>query len=236
MDGSEPTPLPDELRLLGQRAIEPIALSQPRAIEDIPTPALLLDETVLDSNIERMRAHLAAKGKRARPHAKTHKCPLISRRQIAADAVGVCTAKLSEAYIQALGGITDILLTSPITTPDRISAIVATRELAPDLKLVVDSEPGLQVLRSAADQLAAPLGVVLDVDVEMGRTGNRNVDAILRFAETIAEHPWLHLCGMQHYAGHLQHVENAQERRDRSLQSWSGALAIGSQLEAAGFA
>ena len=62
---------------------------------EIPTPALLLDLDRFERNLQKMAAHVKAAGKKLRPHAKTHKCPEIARRQIAAGAVGVCVARPS---------------------------------------------------------------------------------------------------------------------------------------------
>ena len=65
--------------------------------DEIATPALLLDLDRFATNLRTLAGHLSASGKRLRPHAKTHKCPEIARRQIAAGAVGVVCAKLAEA-------------------------------------------------------------------------------------------------------------------------------------------
>ena len=71
---------------------------------ELPTPALLLDLDRFERNIQKMAAHVKAAGKKLRPHSKTHKCPEIARRQIAAGAVGVCVAKVSEAEVMAALG------------------------------------------------------------------------------------------------------------------------------------
>src|SRR5437762_1848905 len=73
--------------------------------DDIPTPALLLDLDRFERNVHRMAEHVARHGKQLRPHAKTHKCPEIARRQIAASARGVACAKLGEAEVLARAGI-----------------------------------------------------------------------------------------------------------------------------------
>ena len=53
------------------------------ALEDVDTPALLVDLDALDRNIARMAELGAAAGVRLRPHAKTHKSPAIALKQIA---------------------------------------------------------------------------------------------------------------------------------------------------------
>lgn len=225
-----------ELELLAAKPVEAIVLAEPRAIEDLPTPSLLLDEVVLDANIAQMAQYLAQHNKKFRPHAKTHKCPLISRRQMAAGAVGVCVAKVSEAFVQASAGIHDILVTSPVTTVDRVPVIAQTLLKAPQLKLAVDSNLAVDVASAAAELAGQELGLVLDIDVEMGRTGNRDTLELIALAKRIDDHALLRLCGVQHYAGHLQHIEEFAERQERSLNSWGQALALADSIREAGFA
>ena len=64
---------------------------------DVDTPALLLDIAALDRNIARMAVFARQAGVSLRPHSKTHKCPHIAARQIAAGAIGVTCQKLGEA-------------------------------------------------------------------------------------------------------------------------------------------
>lgn len=205
---------------LRARPSAPETLSEAVAVADLPTPALLLDETVLDRNIARMASFLAERGKGFRPHAKTHKCPEIARRQVIAGALGVCAAKVSEAVVLVNGGIDDVLVTSAIVSPEK-AAVVAELSRAANVDIVVDSELGLQVLieaLAAADD--ARLGVLVDVDVEMGRTGVRSDELMLALAERITAADGLTFRGVQHYAGHLMHVEGFDARRDRSLALW----------------
>src|SRR5881296_2610835 len=85
--------------------------------DDIPTPALLLDLDRFERNVHRMAEHVARHGKQLRPHAKTHKCPEIARRQIAAGARGVACAKLGEAEVLARAGIRGLLITTEVVAP-----------------------------------------------------------------------------------------------------------------------
>ena len=62
------------------------------ALDEIETPALLIDLDAYERNLDRMTRSLEGKGIRLRPHAKTHKCPEVAKRQVAAGALGVCVA------------------------------------------------------------------------------------------------------------------------------------------------
>src|SRR5690606_13645147 len=84
----------------------------PATIDEIPTPALILRLDSFEANVSKMASALRAAGRAFRPHGKTHKCPEIARRLVAAGAVGACAAKLSEAEVFADAGIGGILVTT----------------------------------------------------------------------------------------------------------------------------
>ena len=83
-------------------------------VAELDTPSLLIDATTLEANIAGLAALSAGKPQRIRPHAKSHKSPIIARMQQEAGAVGVCCAKLAEAEVLGTGGIGDVLITTPI--------------------------------------------------------------------------------------------------------------------------
>jgi len=81
-------------------------------IQDIDTPALIIDLDSFEHNLNLMSKSVASLGVAHRPHAKTHKSPVIARKQIAVGAVGQCCQKVSEAEIsswhhQALNRVAD---------------------------------------------------------------------------------------------------------------------------------
>ena len=80
------------------------------------------------------------------------------------------------------------------------------------------------------------LGVIVDVDVSMGRTGTRDEKQILKLAEQCANSPILRYSGIQHYAGHLMHVEGYAKRRDKSLVLWQRIGEICGMLDDHGLA
>ena len=80
-------------------------------------------------NIERVQGLATAAGLRLRPHAKTHKSPVIARWQIERGAVGICCAKLGEAEVFAAAGIADIRLPYPVN-PANASRVLALMDRA----------------------------------------------------------------------------------------------------------
>src|SRR5262249_40357232 len=88
-----------------------------RARPQRPTPALLLDLAAFEANLGTLAEYCRKAGCGFRPHAKTHKCPEIARRQVASGARGVCVATVPEAEAMVRAGIGGVLLTSPILEP-----------------------------------------------------------------------------------------------------------------------
>ena len=116
---------------------------------EIPTPALLLDLDRFERNIRKMAAHIAAAGKKLRPHAKTHKCPEIARRQIAAGAVGVCVAKVGEAEVMAAAGVRNLLITTEVVGPEKIGRLLGVLRRQPETLVVVDNRDNVQEVGDA---------------------------------------------------------------------------------------
>jgi 3-hydroxy-D-aspartate aldolase len=204
------------------RVSAPTTLRRPIGLDQLPTPALVLERAAMERNMRKMADHVHAAGKGFRPHSKTHKCPTIAKLQVQMGAVGICAAKISEAAIMLEAGIPSVLITSPIATPTKAQALNSLLGTHPncELLLVVDSEQGLAALQEAI----APerrLGLLVDIDLSMGRTGTREVDTMLRLIDAVMNDVRFEFRGIQHYAGHLMHIEDYSKRRDKSLASWS---------------
>ena len=206
------------------------SLEKPVEIGELPTPALIINLPKLEANLLKMDRFSQSVGKSIRPHSKTHKSPIISKRQIDHGAVGVCVAKVSEALCMANAGVESILITSPITTEPKAAVVDIVASKTPGLMVVVDSWQGLRVLQAQLDQSRC-VGILMDIDVEMGRTGTRDLEVVLRIIEEIEQDPRLIFKGVQHYAGHLMHVQSYSDRKERSLASWEKLDGILGELD-----
>src|SRR5256884_5834594 len=109
--------------------------------DDIPTPALLLDLDRFERNLRRMAAHARATGKNLRPHAKTHRCPEIARRQVSAGALGVACAKLGEAEVMARAGVRGLLITPQVVAHAPIRRLMRLVSAAPDTPVLIHNPP-----------------------------------------------------------------------------------------------
>jgi 3-hydroxy-D-aspartate aldolase len=189
----------------------------------IPTPALLLDLDRFEPNIARMAAHVKAAGKKLRPHAKTHKCPEIARRQIAAGAIGVCVAKVGEAEVMAAAGVRNLLITTEVVGPEKVGRLLGVLRRQPETLVVVDHPDNVRELGEATAKAGLVLNVLVDVDVGGRRTGTQPGEPARDLGRQVMAQPSLHLRGLQGYAGHCAHVMGFEERR-RTSRRWMGRL------------
>ena len=198
------------------------------------TPVLVLDSDQLDRNIAAMQALATSHGIALRPHAKTHKSVDIARRQIAAGAVGVCCAKIGEAEVLADGGITGILITSPVAAPMAITRLAALAARSPGLLAVVDDPAIVGRIQHAVATENAKLGVVIDIDPGIRRTGVASAEAAVALAEAIAAADDLTLRGVQYYCGVQQHIEDYAARRTAIVNRTAYLTSVIDALTAAG--
>jgi len=192
---------------------------------DLDTPCLVLDLEILDQNLRKMQTMTEHAGKHLRPHAKTHKCSTLARRQMAAGAIGICAAKVSEAEALCRAGIENILVTGPVVTKQKIARLVALRAKAPSLMVVLDHPGPIDLLSTILGDQGLIMDVLLDVDIGLHRTGVSPASAI-SLADHILEHRNLRLRGIQAYAGQMQHVRSYNDRKKGSHQCLQQATEI----------
>jgi len=229
------------MSLLARRAgaaaasYDAIPLKSPMSLWDLPTPALVIDEEAMESNLDKMASFYQGKRAKLRPHTKTHKCPILAKKQIAKGAVGVCAAKVGEAEVMVEAGIENVLITSPVVTRDKMERVVALAKKSPGVSIVVDQERNVRDFDDAARSAGVTLPVLIDLNVGTDRTGIALGKPALDLAETIRRSSSLKFLGLQAYAGHLQHLRGFEYRRQASEATMGRAVELRRTLEKAGF-
>jgi 3-hydroxy-D-aspartate aldolase len=211
-------------------------IGAPQIREDFSTPYLALDVAALKYNIAAMADFAQSHGMRLRPHAKTHKSLDITKLQRTAGADGICCAKLGEAEVFAAGGITGILITTPVVGTGPISRLMQLAKESADLKIVVDCVGNVQAIGTQAARHGVKLGVMLDVDPGLHRSGVADAAQALQVAAAVASFPELQLAGVQFYCALEQHIQNYQERYQAVEQRLVWLRAILQALRVAGHA
>jgi 3-hydroxy-D-aspartate aldolase len=181
-------------------------------LPEIDTPALIIDLDAFERNLTAMAAYTARLGVRLRPHAKTHKSPLIAAKQIAHGAAGICCQKLSEAEILVAGGISDVLITNEIIGSQKLERLAHLARHA-RIGVCADNVSAVGGLAAAAKKAGSRIEVLAEIDVGGRRCGITPGPAAVELARSIANYPALRFRGLQAYHGTAQHFRAPQERR-----------------------
>ncbi len=182
-------------------------------LDEIDTPALLVDLDAFEHNLEKMAAFARSAGVRLRPHAKTHKCPTIALKQIAAGAVGQCCQKVGEAEALVRGGVTDVLVSNEVFGMHKLRRLAS---LATDatISLCFDAPAQVEAASMAAREFGVQFGGLVEIDVGMQRCGVATPAAAHELAQRIADAPGLTFRGLQAYHGMAQHLPSVAERKE----------------------
>ncbi len=187
-------------------------------LDEVDTPALVIDLDAFERNLRRLPERTAGTGVRLRPHAKTHKCPVIALQQMAQGAIGVCVQKVGEAEAMVWGGVKDVLVTNEIVGRQKLRRLTALAGLA---RVGVCADDAGQV--AALDAAAGEAGVTLPVYVEVNMGGNRcgvePGEPALDLARHVAGAAHLSFAGLQAYHGSAQHLRGWEERRQAIAQA-----------------
>lgn len=193
---------------------------------DLDTPSLLLDLDLLDKNIATMADFLGDLPCSLRAHSKSHKCPTIAHKQIAAGAIGICCQKLGEAEIMAHHGIEDILITNQIVGRTKIARLISLLSITSEVKVAVDSRENVKALANALEAAGDQLKVLIEIEIGMGRCGVLPGEAVVELAKLIDQSPNLELAGLMGYEGHCVNIVDFEERREKTQDAISSLLQV----------
>jgi D-serine deaminase-like pyridoxal phosphate-dependent protein len=204
--------------------------------DDVPTPALLVDLDLFEANLKTLADQCRRQGCGFRPHAKTHKCPEIARRQVAAGALGISVATVPEAEAMVKAGIRGVLLTSPIVDRPKVGRAVDLIKRGGEVMLAVGHPRAVELLAEAASAgHQVIIDVLIDLDVGDRRTGILPGQPALELARTVSKYKHLRLRGVQAYAGHASHAVGFENREKVSRVAMGKAVETRDLLSKAGF-
>ncbi len=197
---------------------------QGKSVDQIETPALVVDLDAMDRNVQRMADFVRKHRVLWRPHAKLHKSAEIAQLLEQAGACGHCVQKLSEAEVLASLGVSNLFISNEIIAPTKLRRVAQLAHLLDSrggrLALAVDSEVGVQLLaRAMRDVSNNPIiDVFVEIDVGQGRCGVPPGEAVVALAHAIVENPELRFAGLHAYHGKAQHFRGIEDRHQAIAQ------------------
>jgi D-serine deaminase-like pyridoxal phosphate-dependent protein len=184
--------------------------------EDLGTPAMILDQEIFEKNLRTMAAHSKASGLQIRPHVKIHKCPEVTKRQVALGGIGCSCATIAESEYLAASGIRGVLWTCQPAGINKISRAAALARKDSTFHVVVDDPITAGKLEEAAGANKTKMNVVVDVYVGLTRQGIQPGEPALALAQKVASATNLRLAGLMGYSGAASHTNGWENRKKKS--------------------
>jgi D-serine deaminase-like pyridoxal phosphate-dependent protein len=200
-------------------------------IEELDTPALMVDVAIAESNIRKMQDFVQAHGTAVRPHSKTHKSPFWGHKQMAAGAIGITCSKVSEAEALVDGGITEVLIANEIVGRVKIARLAALNRRA-NVVVAVDDVSNVRDLSEAAEAARVEIPVIVDVNIRLNRCGVEPGEPSTTLAKIVASSPGLRLEGLMGYEGHV--TATPDEKKKIVLEAMAKFKVAYGELNAAG--
>jgi D-serine deaminase-like pyridoxal phosphate-dependent protein len=169
-----------------------------RIAREFGTPAAVIDLDRVERNIARIQAACDAAGVANRPHIKTHKSPMLARRQIEAGAKGITCQKLGEAEVMADAGVDDILISYNLLGDEKMARLAALQGKA-NMTVAADNAVVIDGLPQAAAMSGRPLSVVIECDTGRKRAGVETPTEAIALARQVAASKGLAFAGFMLY-------------------------------------
>jgi D-serine deaminase-like pyridoxal phosphate-dependent protein len=180
------------------------------SLDEVMTPAAVVDLDVMEANLERMASYTREHGLALRPHTKTHKSPLLAAEQIRRGAAGLTVAQLHEARVMTAAS-DDILLAHPPVGAPKLARLLALPAGA-RITVALDSRDALEPLARAASDAARTIDVLVELDLGMGRVGIANAAEAVELCRLAAQMDGVRWRGIMFYPGHIRaHVDEQGE-------------------------
>jgi len=199
----------------------------------LATPALLVWPDRIEANIRRM-IEIAGGTDRLRPHCKTHKMRQVAEMLVAAGITHHKAATVVEADMLCSAGAEDVVLAGNPVGP-ALTDFMSVVQRYPSVTFAITADAGPVIRQVAADCAAAEtvVGVMLDLDVGLHRTGVLPDSAIAQqLYQLIEQLPGVRPAGLHIYDGH-QHQTDYEERRDAVQQAWQPVAQLLERMQAA---
>ena len=196
-------------------------------LEQVETPVGYVDLDRVRRNAQAVGTYAREHGFDWRPHIKTHKSRRIAALQLEAGARGLTVATPREAEVMAT--VTqDLLLAYPPVGEEKLRRVVRLAADV-DLKVALDSPAVLEPLARAAAGAGVTVGVVVELDVGLGRVGVAGPSRVLELARSARALEGVAFRGIQFYPGHIREAQAAQgeglRRVSEQVATVRGALA-----------
>ncbi len=203
-------------------------------LDDITTPAALIDLPRMQHNIQRMQAQVTQLGAKFRPHVKTSKCIEVTQAQIQAGAQGITVSTLKEAEQFFAAGSTDITYAVGIV-PSKLKQACALIQKGCDLKILTDSVTCAQAIADFGHANGLTFKVLIEIDTDDHRSGIKPDSQQLLDVAAVLTLPGARIEGVLTHAGSSYDLNTDSALIAMAEQERARCVLAANRLRAAGF-
>jgi len=166
-------------------------------VEQLDTPALVVDLAILERNIDTLQGFFRQHDAKVRPVVEAHRCPAIAHKQLDAGGTvdGICVNTIGQAEVFTAHGFSDVLIANEIVTPQKIGRLCAFARHA-RMTVAVDQPQNIQDLSDAAGAQGVTLHVVVEIHTRGNRCGVEPGQPALALAKQVQQAPHLEFAGL----------------------------------------
>lgn len=204
------------------------------SIHELPTPACLLSEPILERNLAFMSERAQAAGVLLRPHCKTHKCAEIARRATRDSSGAITVSTLAEAAYFAAEGFRDITYAVGFAARKlaRVDALLAQ---GVNLGILTDNVPVAQAIAEAAKTSGYAYHVWIEIDCGDHRGGVKpESEALVAVGRILHDAEGVHVAGVLTHGGHSYAAASVIAIEAIAEDERLSVVRAGERLEAAG--
>lgn len=171
-------------------------------VEELDTPALVVDLDRFQANVETVHSFFAARASSLRPFVGTHRCPALAHMQlsVAGHAGGVAVGTVDQAAAFVDAGVKDVMVTGKVVTAQKIASVCAMARRA-SVSVAVDSAANVDDLSAAVTAAGVEIGVLVEIDGGLGLTGVDSAEAAVELAKRASGASGVRFAGLTSYAG-----------------------------------
>lgn len=202
-------------------------------IQDLRTPAILLDLDALEKNVRVYQERCDANGKQLWPMVKTHKSLKISKMQADAGAAGFLCGTLDECEALCEAGYQTLMYAYPVASKESIDRVIQLTKRC-DMIIRLDDLDSARLVSAGAAKAGVSISYTIIVDCGLHRFG-MDPEKVVAFADTVKALPGLKFRGISSHSGEVYAAASAAEVPGYAKKEADAIAAAAENLRRAGY-
>lgn len=209
-------------------------MKKPSNLQQIQTPCLIVNQSILQNNIAKLHAHLKKLGVQLRPHGKTAKNFEIMQMALKGQFGGITVSTLKEAKYYFDYGIKDIVYAVGIAC-NKMDEIAAMIKYGANITVILDSIEQATFVTQKAQEHQITIPVLIEIDCDDHRAGIALGDPLLvEIGKFLTSQKGTILSGILTHCGGSYKSQSIADIKNIAKKERDTALACANTLKKAG--